>query len=220
MGHMIENIVVEGEKPPFIQALVVSKSTKLPSDGLKEFKKDYPSLSKAKKLDYVLCEYENIFNFGTRWEILLSELGIESGEGFITKKGNTLHNPYGSEGSPEHRRLRDYISTHPEIIGLTAKGIVEYPLKSGDYVDIVFETSEEIVGIEVKSLRSGEDDLLRGLFQCIKYKAILDAEDLVQGKERKVKTILVLENSLSKELLRICRKLNVVAIENFRHHVI
>ena len=49
MGHMIDDIIVDGEPVPMIQSLVVSSSKKIPSDGLKEFSPTYPNLSLEKK---------------------------------------------------------------------------------------------------------------------------------------------------------------------------
>jgi len=71
MGHLFDDIVVDGEKVPLIQALVVNQSQKLPSDGLKEFNSTYPKLSVQKKRDFVQSEYRRIFEFGSRWEKVL-----------------------------------------------------------------------------------------------------------------------------------------------------
>jgi hypothetical protein len=148
MGHLIENIVIDGQKPPLIQAMVVNSKKKLPSDGLKEFNNTYPSLSDQKKKDFAYAEYRRIFEFGDRWERVLRHLKIDipnpqKENTFSTERG--LYNPYGSEGSPEHRALRDYIADNPAEIGLSksTKRIIEYPLKSGDSVDIVFITEKK-----------------------------------------------------------------------------
>lgn len=217
MGHLIENIVIDGERPPYIQALVVAVGSNLPGDGIKEFYSDYSDLSKSKKKDLISVEYERIFDFGSRWEKLLAESGINTGEIDTQRKNHGLHNPYGSEGSPEHRALRDYIFEHPELFGCRPTGkFREYPLKSGDSVDVVFEMPDEIIGIEAKSVRSGYDDLERGIFQCVKYRAVMEAEISVQAAERKVKCILVSENSLPRDLIRASQKLAVEIMENFR----
>lgn len=217
MGHLIENVVVDGETPPYIQALVVAVGSNLPGDGIKEFYSDYQNLPKTKKRDLIFAEYQRIFEFGSRWEVLLSELGIKANE-IDTKRNNRgLHNRYGSEGSPEHRALRDYIFEHPELFNCSPIGkFREYPLKSGDSVDVVFEMSDEIIVIEVKSVRSGYDDLERGIYQCVKYRAVIEAEISIQGTERKVKCFLVSESTLPRDLLRVSQKLAVEVLENFR----
>ena len=63
-----------------MQALVVSTSDKLTSDGLKEFNATYPLLTKEKKKDFVQAEYRKIFEFGDRWEEVLNRLGIDKSQ--------------------------------------------------------------------------------------------------------------------------------------------
>lgn len=127
MGHLFDAMIVEGERVPMMQALVVSSQNKLPSDGLKEFNATYPLLTNEKKKDFVQAEYRKIFEFGDRWEEVLNRLGISQSNNVAkgSKKSGGLYNPYGSEGSPEHRALRNYIATNPAVIGvgINAKGI-------------------------------------------------------------------------------------------------
>lgn len=219
MGHLFDNITVAGQKIPMIQSLVVNQSKKLPSDGLKEFSSIYPNLSTQKKRDFVNSEYRDIFDFGTRWEFVLEKLGIEKSEktlnsDFLNSRG--LYNPYGSEGSPEHKALRDYIAINPKILCIEedVTGIPEYPLKSGDSVDVVFDTTSKIYAIEVKSIRSGEDDIERGLYQCIKYKAVIEQELKVNGLQKATASILVLQGLLPHRLKRIKNILDILVLQN------
>jgi len=222
MGHLFDNLIIHGLKVPIIQSLVVSTSTKLPSEGIKEFWPQYPKLSKDKKQDIVYQEYKRIWDFGNRWDLVLKELSIEIPDEYIGKKietsGGRLYNPYGSEGSPEHIAIRNYIASHPEIISLqpSIKGITEYPLKSGDQVDVVFETKKEIIAVEVKSWRSGYDDIERGLFQNVKYKSVLEAEMKILDTHKTVKSILVLENEFPKIFHPIKTKLGLSVISNIK----
>ncbi len=217
MGHLIEDIPIDGERPPYIQALVVSKSSRLPGDGIKEFYPDYPMLPKEKKRGLVLREVQRIFEFGSQWEKLLERLNISSGDKSEALR-RSLHNPYGSEGSPEHRELRDYVYNHPEVVGafsVTDK-YREYPLKSGDVVDVLFETPTGTIAIEIKSRRSGRDDIERGIYQCIKYKAVLEAENIILRKQRPVDCILVLEENLPRELSRVASQLQISVLEGIK----
>jgi len=223
MGHLFDDIIIDGEKVPLIQALVVNQNQKVPSNGLREFRPSYPKLPIEKKRDFAKAEFKRIFEFGTRWEKVLDRLNIEhwdkNGGSHRTKSGKSgRHNPYGGEGSPEHRKLRDRIATHPGSIGVELKndGITEYPLKSGDLVDIVFETEDEVVLVEVKSMRSGVDDIERGLFQCIKYKAVVEAENLVKNRSKKIRSILVIESAFPRKLAAIRNRLEINVIDSFR----
>jgi len=219
MGHLFDNIVVDGEEVPLLQALVVNQNQKLPSDGLKEFNSTYPKLSVQKKRDFVQAEYKRIFEFGSRWEKVLEKLGILE-EINVQQEANSedsgLYNPYGSEGSPEHIALRDFVASHPEIVGLGKEyvGITEYPLKSGDSVDVVFELEDETIAIEVKSTRSGVDDIERGLFQCVKYKAVLEAEIKVNNLQKEVRSFLVIQGTLPRKLSSVRKNLGLEVVEN------
>jgi hypothetical protein len=67
------------------------------------------------------------------------------------------------------------------------------------------------VCVEVKSRISSEEDLIRGIFQCVKYGAVLDAQEryeLMRDKKHVARTLrvaLVTECSLSPELRSLFR---------------
>ncbi len=220
MGHLFDNMTIDGERVPMMQALVVSSLDKLPSDGLKEFNATYPLLTMEKKKDFVQAEYRKIFEFGDRWEEVLNQLGINQSKKGANgnRKPGGLYNPYGSEGSPEHRALRDYIAANPSVIGITikAKGITEYPLKSGDSIDVVFEDDNSVFAVEVKSERSGNDDIERGLYQCIKYEEVLKAEIKVEKKGKIVICVLVLADRLPFKLKKVRNILGITVHESIR----
>ena len=46
----------------------------------------------------------------------------------------------------------------------------------GNKVDVLFVTENEFWLVEVKSELSSEGDMIRGCYQCIKYKAVLEAQ--------------------------------------------
>lgn len=219
MGHMFEGLVIDGERVPLIQSLVVSKGNELPSDGIKEFYSDYPNLTKEKKKNLVNLEYKKIFDFGTRWEKVLAALDIPQPDDLPSSENNGrsgLCNPYGSEGSPEHIALREFVSRNPYVIGLECEGqgLTEYPLKSGDKIDVVFETEDSVTGVEVKSRRSGTDDIERGLYQCIKYSAVLEAEHKVEKSIAQARCVLVIESTFPNKLRHIRNTLNVEVFQN------
>lgn len=216
MGHLFDNFVApdwQGQIP-FIQAMVVSKTTKLPSDGLKEFQPNYPDLPNYKKIEYIKNEYERIFEFGERWYWVLNELDIEPLESLEIKetlKSKVLYNSFGSEGSPEHKKVVNYVFNHPELFGFkkNCEKFKEYPLKSGDSIDVVFIDEKKVLGVEAKSYKSGDDDHERGIFQCIKYREVLKAENIVNHIDKDSDCILVHERDFSKKLIRIKKTLQV-----------
>lgn len=90
---------------------------------------------------------------------------------------------------------------------------VEHKLLSADIIDIVFIDKSTMIGIEVKSRISEPADILRGLFQCVKYKSLIEAEQIVKNREPDSRVILVLEGSLPTELIGIKNVLGIEVID-------
>jgi hypothetical protein len=88
--------------------------------------------------------------------------------------------PSGKQ-SQEHWRLKHYVAGHYSPLGLRGNHIatVERGLLSGDEVDVLLENSSDskLIGVEGKSRISFEADLIRGVFQGVKYRAILVASE-------------------------------------------
>ena len=79
---------------------------------------------------------------------------------------------------------------------------------SGDKVDVYFEKAA--VAVEVKTANAQSQEIRRGIFQCIKYRAVLQAEQQVYGPvSPTVDCLLALDGALSKELQDIAKLLNV-----------
>jgi hypothetical protein len=69
------------------------------------------------------------------------------------------------------------------------------------------------IGIEVKSKISDNADILRGLFQCVKYKHLLEAEQAVNGDTPNCRVLLVLESSFPAELVSVKNILGIEVLE-------
>jgi hypothetical protein len=127
---------------------------------------------------------------------------------------------YGKGGEGErHKAIKEYVEKHPEAIGV--KNVLyretEHVLLSGDRLDVYFELStREHVAVEVKPKSSGDDDILRGIFQCVKYKAVLDAEDIAHNTTPNNNSLLVIEGTLSKSNKRVIDTLGIKVIENLK----
>ena len=216
---IVGNLLIGAEKKleaeiPRLQALAVNKGTKVPSCGLEEFVSDYRNFSNDAKKNFLICETERIVDFGRNWLEVLSTLNIPfepSKEVKIALK-NKLYNPFGSEGSPEHRKVKEYIETSHHLLGYIGKSpaIPEYPLRSGDKIDVVFEDKNEIYAYEAKSIRSDLNDIERGIFQCVKYKSVIEAE-MKTGLREKKKIIcsLVTETKMPAALRKYCETLGI-----------
>jgi hypothetical protein len=125
---------------------------------------------------------------------------------------------YGRGGeSEEHKRLKEYVAANPSIIGIDASEFIvqtEFILPSLDTMDVLFTSTNNRV--EVKSRISNIDDITRGLFQCIKYTALLSAFHLAEKKDYKLKVILVLENPFPEQLIELKNILGIEVIDNIK----
>lgn len=109
---------------------------------------------------------------------------------------------FGGKGEgANHRTLKELVcSVAEEVCGAKVRHReMEYPLLSGDKVDVTAWNAKNIWHIEVKSCTSGDADIERGLYQCIKYGTVGEAMEKVQSSNRKVRSLLVVENKLSEE---------------------
>ena len=80
----------------------------------------------------------------------------------------------GGEGA-EHKRLKEVVSVNPQWIGLPnslSPGKVEVSLYSGDSLDVLFFDSNRRIAVEVKGASAPVREVIRGLFQCVKYEAV------------------------------------------------
>jgi hypothetical protein len=201
MGHLLIDIEGEwGEGIPHIQSLVVNKNgilKDLPDEGIKEFWPDYPAMSYVEKTNRTRIEHQRIVDFGSRWNDVLKRLGLPE----ITASSQTSRSKsfFGKGGESEsHKRLKGFIRDNPELVGAQRdwQAILEYPLPSLDEIDVVFKSADACVAVEVKSTISDlfPADYERGLFQIVKYGALLEAmaRSGQYGIPPKIKTILVL----------------------------
>ena len=108
----------------------------------------------------------------------------------------------GAGESEDHLRLKEFIARNPATIGLRGfpKGEVEHDFPSGDAIDILFETHKRWVGVEVKGIKSGVLDIRRGLYQAVKYTALLEACMKAEQKKIPIEVILALGGALPEGL--------------------
>ena len=174
-----------------------------------------------KKKTYVMGLNEKAIHY-KKWDWVLSSLGLAPSTIIddIEKIREKIKKEYKSGGeSKYHIKLKEYVCKHPEIVGIEDKDVIvretEHLLLSGDKLDAYFQTYDgSKIAIEVKSRISNDTDILRGLFQCIKYQTILDAECKVESKESKNSVFLVLEGQLSSDNKRIRDVFNINVLEN------
>lgn len=223
MGHLLQGLEGEwGEPIPQIQSLVVQKTGKgknLPDDGIREFWADYPQMSRAEKETRTKIEHLKVVNFGSRWNDVLAKLNLPTVQ--VQNDAHFLNQFTGSGGeSKEHKALKEFVRQHPELVGATSEwqSFIEYPLPSLDTIDVVFKSSEACISVEVKSAVSDAmpSDYERGLYQTIKYEALLKAMHRAGSHDIPsiIRSVLILESSLPEQFKNTAKVLGVTVFEN------
>ena len=177
--------------------------TKLMQNGYNRGSLERPIYNNPRLFDYI----EDIFNDSNAVKLCAdtNEAIIRSGQSF----GN------GGEGDA-HKELKEYIYNNPSMVGIKAfaKRKMEHVLLSGDRIDVWFEALDGSgIAVEVKSSKSSDADVMRGLYQCVKYKSIMDAENTVHGEKHTNRSILVLGGALSEENRYVRDWLGITVVE-------
>jgi hypothetical protein len=205
-------------KVPPIQCLVVNKATGLPGEGIGWFlitKEDFGKLPLRRRREIVQAELQHIYAY-PHWNDVLQELELDPSETDFTNEVANASRGFGGGESAAHKRLKEYVARNPHVIGLpksTPEGTTEYGLPSGDSLDVSFKNKKTWVAVEVKSKISDHADIVRGIFQCVKYQAVLDAVLLTESKVQDANAILVLESELPMQLRPLCNLLGVEVID-------
>lgn len=207
------------EKCPLLNILLVQQSTLLPGDGagpfmarylndrdLKSdgFRQKYPkrwrdACEKIATDVYAFEDWDQVYHH--TFDEHLPTLKSPKGE----DRDGIRHNRKG-EGV-NHRNLRMWVKNNPGKIKKSYKNFrsdTEVVLDSADRVDVVYYDRNMTVAIEVKSCDSNDEDLRRGIFQCIKYRAVMKAMDI--RLEPKVDALLVTQKDLPGTLESLLRR--------------
>lgn len=219
MGHLLEIVEAAWNEPiPHLQALVVNKAGPmkgLPDSGIKEFWPTYESMTRAEQWRHVRSAQLQVAGFDTRWNDVLAHLDLPRAP--IPPR---IGGRFGGGESKEHRALQQWVRDHPHIVGATAQQTADenYVLPSLDQIDLLFRSATECIGVEVKSRLSDAipQDYERGLYQTIKYAAVLRAMHQAGAPESRpsVRTVLVLERSLPDCYRHTAKLLAIDVIEN------
>ena len=199
------------EKCPLLNILLVQQKTRLPGDGAGPFMARYLNdrdlTTKEPKRWRVACKKiaMDVYAFED-WDQVYhhtfdEHLPILKGK----EKDGIRHNRKG-EGE-NHRNLRMWVKNNPGKIKKSYKNFksdTEVVLYSADRVDVVYydRNRNMTVAVEVKSCDSNDEDLRRGIFQCIKYRAVMKAMD----SEPKVDALLVTQKDLPGNLESLLRR--------------
>jgi len=203
---------------PTLNGLVQNKGTGLPSDGFDFAVPNYSKLSPESKQGEV-----HELNFKAHlydWTWVLDALNLKPAHILdsetVVKIKREIHG-YGGEGK-EHKTIKEYIAKHPESIGLknVKMAQTEFDLLSGDRLDVYFECkNKRNVAVEVKPSISPEGDILRGIFQCVKYQSVMDASRVLDNDNYDNEVLLVIAGTISDANKQIANDLGINYLDNF-----
>ena len=207
-----------GVDVPPIQFLVVNKNTGLPGEGVDWFVADvlnYRKLSHKQRKQIVNSELQKIYVF-KEWGKVLDELELPPAQIDFSSLSTKASGHRGGGEGDAHKKLKKFIANNPAIFRFSAsleEVEEEHSLPSGDLVDVFFKFRKEHVGVEVKSHISNTADIVRGLYQCVKYQAVLEARQTANGQDQNVRTFLALGGKFPVELLPLKNVLGVEVYE-------
>lgn len=215
-----------GKKIPPLELLVWSKGAGRPGDsgfswiGIKKSSlESYPEAA----LQSIAAQVRQKIVAYPHWRKVLKALNLKPLTINLPAGKDVLSDPgfcgRGGKESSEHWRLKHYVADNYSRLGLKGKqaATVEKALLSGDEVDVLLENASgsKVVGVEVKSRISSEADLIRGVFQGVKYRAVLGAsEDYEVSRAstwlpRAVDVVLVTELPLPANVAALAKRFGI-----------
>lgn len=219
--QVLDNLSTKSSREiPTLNSLCKNSKTMLPSEGFEFVSPQYNYLDENGKRVFVKGLDSNAMNF-PHWDWVLKELELKEAVPFTEEQLEAIKNPrciYGGEGE-EHKILKEYICQHPESINYKDVDFAEteHILPSGDRLDVYVELSDGThVAIEVKPSISPDQDIARGVFQCVKYYAVMDALRNIECKDYEIKVLLVTAGNFSSQNKELAEELGVEYVENFK----
>lgn len=231
-GSLMEHLEQVDPDAPLINVLVVNQEDGQPSKGAGSFmarrfgkprlnrsdaKQRFPNLWKesfdraaGEVYEYTPEQWADLYRraFGRELTTDRIEEGRSKRQKGTEEDGLSSGRRYGPGGEgPFHKALRLWVTENPQAVRrafANARTETEVDLDSGDRVDAVYHCEDRTIVIEVKSRISNEIDLRRGVFQCIKYRAVKQAMDV--RDDALVEAFLVTEADVSGEIAALMKR--------------
>ena len=218
-GALMNRILHVRSDCPLLNILLVRQGDGMPGDGAGSFMGEYlgrPRLGRAGYRDKhprqwrAACEEiaTDVYAFG-EWDQVYREAFGHHPPAATPPEGaenDGVSRARSGEG-PNHKALRLWVRDNPGQIRRDYRHFdtdTEVLLDSADRVDVVYYGRTMTVVIEVKSVDSDDTDLRRGVFQCIKYRAVMEAMDI--RSKPQVVPVLVTQSPLPGDLAGLARR--------------
>ncbi len=228
-GELMHKLQSVEPNAPLINVLVVNQEDRQPSKGAGSFmanrfgnerlraksaKKRYPKLWKrsferaaGEVYEYSEKDWADLYRRVFKRRLTIDNIEHERKERQQgSEKDGFQYGRGGGEG-PFHKALRLWVTDNPQAVrrGFAgARAETEVDLDSGDRIDAVYYCADQTIVLEVKSRISNEVDLKRGVYQCIKYRAVKKAMDV--RDDAIVEAYLVTENDIPGEIAALLKR--------------
>ncbi|QQP96731.1 hypothetical protein [Lysobacter enzymogenes] len=225
VGYVLQDLEKRWKSSvPPINVLVVRKSTGLPGTGADEIVRYFFRGAKASKFseddraEMMQSATEAVFDYGENWVKVARALGVDLldvASGPLDDGGalDIPSPPFGGGGeSREHQALKKWVAGHPELFadyGKYKPGVTEWRLSSGDQADVFFNNRRRPLAVEVKTSSAAVGELVRGVFQVVKYRAVLRAEQQVRHQVPNAAAVLVTPQKPDLNTRKIMARLKV-----------
>ncbi|MGO8450666.1 hypothetical protein ACC779_12215 [Rhizobium ruizarguesonis] len=231
VGSLMGKIQKVEPTAPLINVLAVNQKDRQPSKGAGSFmarrfkekrldrddaKKRFPSLwqqsfERAAGEVYKVSagDWADLYRrvFGTSLDERAIENERDERKRGTEKDGIQTGRNYGGGGEgPYHKALRLWIKDNPALVDnafALATTDTEVDLDSGDRIDVVYKLIDRTIVVEVKSRISNDVDLRRGVYQCVKYRAVRQAMDVREATP--IEALLVTEKELPGEIASLMK---------------
>jgi hypothetical protein len=207
------------DKIPPIQCLAVNQDDDTPGQGFGWFMPnpdEWKRMSPVQRRRITEVVERTIYAY-PRWPEVLDALRLAPVEEDFSDLINGAAMMRAGGESEAHKKLKEFVRRRPQLVGAKMGGRigrVEESLPSGDKVDVFFDAAKEWVAVEVKPLSSDALDLTRGLYQCIKYCAVLRAMLAADSaSDIDARAVLVIAGRLPERLRTLRMRLGVEVIE-------
>lgn len=225
VAQAIEWLSGQWETPiPPLHVIVVNKQTRHPGDGAITISPAYfhgkKWVTEEDKRAHLRQAMEDVFTYPD-WSRVAAALGAttlmpRAGVKPIDANEQVIPLPKIQQGggaeSAEHQALKRWVREHPEELenfGQFEPGKNEAVLSSGDRLDVLFANGRQRLAVEVKTSKCSEDELMRGVYQCVKYRAIVRAEQLAMRQVPNGEAVLICPRAPDKTTKALIKRLNV-----------
>jgi hypothetical protein len=153
------------------------------------------------------------------WEVMLAQSKKKSRK--VRSANNTVRSSFGGgPESAEHQNLKRLVRQYPELFGISKKlhadpiDSGEFWLPSCDEIDVLFHDKSRYDVVEVKPSGVSEFEHRKGLYQCVKYRSILDAMAQLSGERWEIRAKLVCGGPVSASILHDAERLKIKVYPN------